>query len=80
MSGFDSDEGGASGWMGGVASGGFGRRKTRGRDRPRGALTEMVMESEFGGLGDNADYRLLEDDNDGQVDEEKERESARRNV
>lgn len=80
MSGFDSDEGGVGGWMGGVASGGYGRRKTRGRDRPRGALTEMVMESEFGSLGGDADYRLLEDDNDGQEEEEKEQESVRRSV
>ena len=75
MSGYDTDEfeghGSGGGWMGGSGSGaGYGRRKARGR--PKGALTEMVMESEFGA---DADYRLLEDDGHEEVEgEEDERE------
>lgn len=58
MGGGDDDEfraygrGGADGgWRGGGAGA-----------RPRGALTEMVMESEIGTVAGDAAYRLLEED------------------
>lgn len=54
--GGDRDEGmaGSSLWRGGGGSG------IRRRGRPRGALTEMVMESELG--MPEASYRLLDDE------------------
>lgn len=54
---------GSSGWRGGGS--GLMRGRERGR-RSRGSLTEMVMESEIGGVqGGDAAYRLLEEDGDG---------------
>ena len=56
--GYDEYEEGPGGWGSGSGRGG-GRR---GR-RPRGALTEMVMESDIGIAGeDDSAYRLLEGD------------------
>lgn len=46
--------GGAGSWRGGSAS----------SARPRGALTEMVMESEIGTVAGDAAYRLLEEEGD----------------
>lgn len=53
--GYDTDDH-DGGWRGGGAD-------RRGR-RPRGALTEMVMESDIGVAGSDASYRLLEDDDE----------------
>lgn len=55
---FDGYEEGPGGW-----GSGSGRRGGRRGRRPRGALTEMVMESDVGIAGeDDSAYRLLEGD------------------
>ncbi|CAM9792635.1 unnamed protein product, partial [Laminaria digitata] len=59
--GYDVYEEGSGGWGGGGGS----RRGGRRGGRPRGALTEMVMESDIGLVGeDDSAYRLLEGDDE----------------